>query len=130
MHYRWDLQLSDKAVIDLEVNCGAGKARLDLGNLDLDSVKVNMGAGEVDVDLRGKPARDYDVHISGGVGKATVWLPRNVGIRADAHGGIGSIDVVGLEKNGDHYENSLYDHSAVNVHVSVDGGIGQIRLIG
>ncbi|MGH9584085.1 MAG: toast rack family protein [Bryobacteraceae bacterium] len=130
MHYRWDLQLNDNPRLNVEVNCGAGKARLELGSLDLENVKVNMGAGEVDVDLRGKPSQDYDVHVSGGVGKATVWLPRNVGIRADAHGGIGSIDVVGLEKTGDHYENALYDHSNVNIHVTVEGGIGEIRLIG
>lgn len=130
MHYRWDLQINDQPRVDLEVNCGAGKARLELGSLTLQNVRVNMGAGQVDLDLRGRPAQDYDVHVSGGVGQATVWLPRDVGIRADAHGMLGSIDVVGLEKNGDHYENALYDHSKVNLHITVDGAIGQIRLIG
>lgn len=130
MRYRWDLQISDTPRVDVAVNCGAGRARLELGSLALQNVKVNMGAGQVDLDLRGKPSRDYDVHVSGGVGQATIWLPHNVGIRADAHGMLGSIDVVGLQKDGDHYENDLYNHSDVNVHVRVDGAIGQIRLIG
>jgi hypothetical protein len=130
MHYRWDLQVNDNPRLDLVVNCGAGKTRLELGSVALESAKVNMGAGEVDVDLRGKPAQDYEVHVSGGVGKATIWLPRNVGIRADAHGVLGSIDVVGLEKTGDHYQNALYRHADVNIHVTVDGAIGEIRLIG
>jgi hypothetical protein len=89
-----------------------------------------MGAGQVDLDLRGHPARDYEVNISGGVGQATVRLPQEVGIRADAHGGIGSINVSGLRKVGDHYENDLYDKTKVNLRLSVAGGIGEIRIIG
>ena len=127
--YHWDLELNDKVALDLALNCGAGQARLNLGDLDLRSVTVHMGAGQVDLDLRGHPTRDYDVNVSGGVGQATVHLPQGVGVRAEAHGGIGSIDVNGLEKRGDHYENSLYDNAKVNVRLRVEGGIGEIRII-
>ena len=125
----WDLQLNDQVTTDLALNCGAGQARLDLGNVMLRELTVHMGAGQVDLDLRGKPTRDYDVNISGGVGQATVHLPEGVGIRAEAHGGIGSITVTGLEKQGDHWQNSLYDNGKVNVRVKVQGGIGEIRII-
>jgi N-terminal domain of toast_rack, DUF2154 len=126
----WDLELSDKVLLDFELNVGAGHTRLEMGDMDLQHVAINMGAGQVDLDLRGKPARDYDVDLSGGVGQATVRVPESVGVRADAHGGIGSINVSGLEKRGDHYENSLYGNSKVNVHLKVQGGIGEIRIIG
>lgn len=128
--YRWDLALNDSVQLDLSLNCGAGEARLDLGDLDLRSVEVHMGAGQVDLDLRGKPSRDYDVNIAGGVGQATVRLPEGVGVWAQAHGGLGSINITGLEKRGDHYENSLCDTSKVNVRLKVEGGIGEIRIIG
>jgi hypothetical protein len=88
-----------------------------------------MGAGQVDLDLRGKPTHDYDVSISGGVGQATVYLPQGVGIWAQAHGGLGSITVTGLDKQDDHWQNNLYDNSKVNVRLKVEGGIGQIRII-
>jgi len=68
------------------------------------------------------------VKISGGVGQANVKLPRDVGIWAEAHGGIGSITVRGLEKHGDHWENDLYDKAKVNVRLEVAGGIGEIRI--
>jgi hypothetical protein len=126
----WDLNLNDHVLWDVTVNCGAGQARLDLGALNLRSLAVHLGVGQVDLNLEGAPKRDYDVNISGGVGQATVRLPKNVGISAEAHGGIGSIDVTGLEKKGDHYENGLYDKAKVNLHVKVQGGIGEIRLIG
>ncbi|MBV9766681.1 MAG: hypothetical protein JOZ48_17680, partial [Acidobacteriaceae bacterium] len=78
----------------------------------------------------GKPSRDYDVNISGGVGQATINLPEGVGVYAEAHGGIGSVNVTGLEKRGDHWENTLYDNSKVNLRLKVQGGIGEIRIIG
>ena len=127
--YRWDLTLNDNVLMDLTLNCGAGQARLDLGKLDLRTVTVHMGAGQVDLDLRGHPKRDYDVTVSGGVGQATIRLPSGVGVRAEAHGGLGSIDVSGLEKHGDHYENSLYDNADANIRLKVEGGIGEIRII-
>ncbi len=127
--YVWDLQLNNQIITDLALNCGAGQARLDLGDVTLRGLAVHMGAGQVDLDLRGKPTRDYDVNISGGVGQATVHLPEGVGIWAQAHGGIGSITVTGLDKQGDHWQNSLYDNSKVNVRVKVEGGIGEIRII-
>lgn len=129
-HYVWDLQVNNKVLLDLSAKCGAGQARLDLGDLSLRTVEVHMGAGQVDIDLRGKPARDYDVDISGGVGQANVHLPQGVGIWAEAHGGIGSVTVTGLDKKDDHWENSLYDKGGVNVRVKVNGGIGEIRIIG
>lgn len=85
----WDLALSDKVLLDFTLNCGAGEGRLDIGSLDLERVKVTIGAGQIDLDLRGTPAHDYDVDVSGGVGQATIRLPQNVGLRADAHNGIG-----------------------------------------
>jgi hypothetical protein len=126
----WDLQLNDSAVLDLAIKCGAGQAELNLGDVALRSLDVQMGAGQVDLDLRGTPKRDYEVNISGGVGQATVRLPQGVGIRADAHGGLGSIDVSGLNKSGDHYENDLYDKGKVNIRLNVQGGIGQISIHG
>lgn len=126
----WDLQLANKILLDLTVNCGAGQARLDLGDVKLRYLQVHIGVGQVDLDLSGKPQRDYDVTINGGIGQANVHLPEGVGIWAEAKGGIGSINVTGLQKHGDHWENDLYDKAKVNVHIDVKGGIGEIRLIG
>jgi hypothetical protein len=126
----WNLQLNDKVLLDLALNCGAGQARLDLGGLNLRNATVHMGAGQVDLNLEGHPTRDYDVSISGGVGQATVRLPHNVGIRAEAHKGIGSVTVTGLEQKNGAWENSLYDNAKVNVRLKVESGIGEIRIIG
>ena len=130
VHNEWDLQLANRLLLDLTVNCGAGQAKLDLGDVKLRDLQVHIGVGQVDLDLTGKPTRDYDVTIHGGIGQANVRLPEGVGIYATAHGGIGSINVTGLEKHGDHWQNDLFDKAKVNVRVEVNGGIGEIRLIG
>ncbi len=129
VHYNWNVDLNEQVPLGLNLNCGAGKARLDVGNLNLTHVDVHMGAGEVDLDLGGHPSHDYSVEVSGGVGQATVRLPQNVGIRAEAHGGLGSIDVRGLTKHDDFYSNDLLGKSPVTVTVRVNGGVGQIRIL-
>ena len=125
----WDLNLGSKALLDVAVNCGAGQAEMALGKARLRRLDVHMGAGQVDLDLRGEPQHDYDVKIAGGVGQATIHLPQGVGIRADAHGGIGSINVEGLTMHGDHYENDSYQSAKVTVRLTVEGGVGEIRII-
>ena len=126
---RWDFELNSAVLLHLELNCGAGRARLELGDLNLQNVNLHMGAGEVDLDLEGHPSHSYDVNVAGGVGRATIRLPQKVGIRAEAHGGLGSIEVRGLTKHDDYYSNDLYGKGSVNVNIKVEGGIGEIRIL-
>jgi uncharacterized protein DUF2154 len=129
VNYRWNVRLNDKVPLDISAEFGAGQARMNLGSLDLRSVRIEMGVGEVRVDLRGKPTRDYNVNIQGGVGQATVYLPRDVGVVAKAAGGIGNISVHGLEKRGGQYINPARENAPVTIHLNVEGGVGEINLI-
>jgi hypothetical protein len=126
---RWDVKLNDGVLTDLTVELGAGQAALKLGSMRLRDVNVQIGAGELDVDLRGTPASSYNVRIEGGAGSATVFLPANARIFATASGGIGSIQVDGLEERGGHWINPRGEHSPVTVRLEVRGGVGEIRLI-
>jgi N-terminal domain of toast_rack, DUF2154 len=127
--YRWDLQLNNKVPMDLKVNFGAGDAHLDLGSLALHSVEVDMGVGKLQMDLHGSPKHDYEVHVHGGVGEATIRLPGDIGIWAEAQGGIGAINVRGLRKEGDHWESESYPRAKIKIKVDVQGGIGSVNLI-
>jgi len=124
----WDLRLNNKVPMDLRVDQGAGRAKLNLGGLALSRLEVKIGAGETDVDLTGDWKNDLTASIQGGVGRATVRLPTDVGVRASAQGGIGAIHVHGLRKDGDAYVNEAYGKSPVTVNVDVKGGIGEINL--
>ena len=127
--YEWDLQLNNKVPVDLEVHFGAGKARLDLGSLQLHGVNVQMGVGQLDMDLRGPVKASYNVSIHGGIGEATVHLPSDAGVMAEAQGGIGSINVRGLHRDGNRWISDSYDLAEHKIRVDVQGGIGTIRLV-
>jgi hypothetical protein len=126
--YKWNLRLNDKLPIDFVTNLGAGEARLNLGSMNLRGVEIHMGVGRVELDLRGAPTHDYNVQIHGGIGEAVVHLPSTVGIVATAAGGIGNIDVHGLDKSNGRWTNAAYEHSPVTIHIDVKGGIGNITL--
>ncbi len=125
----WNLRFNDSVSMDLVAKMGAGEAHLNLGGLNLRSVAFDLGAGEVNVDLRGYPKRSYDVKIQGGVGQATVHVPKSVGISATAVGGIGEVNVSGLEKRNDRWINPGHESDPLNIRLDVKGGVGQIDVI-
>lgn len=125
---RWRMKLAGDLPLDLMVRCGAGENRLDLRELTLRGVEMHFGVGEVDVDLRNKPTKSYSVKIYGGIGQATVIVPAGVGVEAEASGGIGEINVRGMNKDGSRWINEAYDPSKPVIRLEVKGGIGQIDI--
>jgi hypothetical protein len=127
--YVWDLRFNNQKALDLDVKCGAGESRLNLGDLTLRRVNVEMGVGQLRMDLRGTPKNDYEVSVHGGIGEATIYLPENVGIDAHVEGGIGGIHAPGLQKREGRYVNDSYGRAKTTVRLDVEGGIGSINLI-
>lgn len=127
--YDWDVRFNREVPLELHVEFGAGEAHLDLGSLDLRRVSVQMGVGTIDMDLRGQVKHDYSVSIHGGVGEAKVYLPADVGVYAEASGGIGEIKAAGLHHEDSHYFNDAYQKSKYTVRLDIQGGVGSIQLI-
>lgn len=125
----WDIRLSDQVPTELNANLGAGKANLNLVGMKLSRFEFNLGAGETDVNLDGHWSQNLAGSVQGGVGKATLHLPRDVGVRVTAQGGIGAINANGFTKNGDVYTNDAYGKSPVSLDINVQGGVGEINLV-
>jgi hypothetical protein len=124
----WNLKLAENVPLDLEIDLGAGHGELNLAHIELSRLKVNIGAGQVNVDLTGERGKDLQAELHGGVGEAIVRLPKNIGVIAVVHGGLGSIDVRGLKEEDGQYVNAAYGKSPNTLHLTVEGGIGQIKL--
>jgi hypothetical protein len=124
----WDLRLNNKTPMEMNVDMGAGRSTLTLGGLALTRLEMNMGAGEAIVDLTGNWKKDLSAQIHGGVGRATIRLPREVGVHVVAQGGLGSINAGDFQKQGDAYVNDLYGKSPVTLRIEVEGGVGEINL--
>lgn len=123
-----DIRLKNGVPMDLEVELGAGKSELTVGSLELRKLDVRVGVGECTVDLAGDWKENMKATIKGGIGKTTVLLPEDVGVRVRAHGGIGEIRRGPLEQKGDVFVNETYGKSPVTLDVEVAGGIGEINL--
>jgi hypothetical protein len=126
--YEWALRFSNEVPMEMTVEQGAGSTNLDLVGLELSKLKVNIGAGETTINLDGEWKNDLAASIHGGVGQATLKLPRDVGVRVVAHGGLGAINASGFSKDGDAYVNDAYGKSSVTLRVEVEGGVGEINL--
>jgi hypothetical protein len=124
----WSVHFGD-VPLDLNVNMGAGQGDLNLHGIDLTRLRIEMGAGQINLDLTGERKQNFDVDVQGGVGEARIRLPHDVGVEIKADGGIGSIDTQGLRKEGGRWVNEAYGKSPVTIHMNVEGGIGEIRLI-
>ncbi len=124
-----DIELDTVNVTNLDIKLGAGKAEIDLGgNRSLEDFELDMGAGEVMLDLTGDWEHDVEVNIQGGVGKTTLRLPQNIGVRVKVDKGIGDVDTSGLYRRNNTYVNSAYDDAAITLEVNVQAGIGKVNL--
>jgi uncharacterized protein DUF2154/cell wall-active antibiotic response 4TMS protein YvqF len=127
-HNDWNLRFNDSIPLELKVEMGAGEGRLHLRDIPVTRLTLNMGAGRVMVDLSGDRKKDVDADIEGGVGEATVRLPRNVGVIAHAEGGIGGISAPDFRKQDSEYTNDAYGKAPATIHLKVSGGVGTIKL--
>jgi hypothetical protein len=148
--YEWELRLNDEVPMEMDITMGAGRSDLVLGSLSLTRLdletgagdvtldltgsasltrlNVDAGVGEITVDLTGDWSRDLDADIKAGVGKLTILLPRDVGVRVDVEGGISDTDTRGLNRDGDAYVNDTYGESEVTLRVDIQAGIGDVNL--
>jgi N-terminal domain of toast_rack, DUF2154/Domain of unknown function (DUF5668) len=128
-HNEWDLRFNNSTPLNLKVEMGAGEGRLHLRDVPVTSLTLNMGAGRVMVDLTGDRKKDIDADIEGGVGQATVRLPRSIGVIARAEGGIGGISAPDFRKHDSGYTNAAYGKTPVTIRLKVEGGVGTISLL-
>jgi len=126
----WFLRFGGAAPVDFKVNMGAGDNDLRLNGLNVSGLEINMGAGELHLDFTGVRTTTMEANIQGGVGEATIRLPKEIGVRVNASGGIGSINAHGLKRDGDDYVNEAYGKAASTINLRVEGGVGQITLLG
>jgi hypothetical protein len=125
----WNLRFGSGAPLDMNLQMGAGQSNLRLSDIPMNRLKIEMGAGELNLDLTGDRKSDLDADIQGGAGKAVVRLPKNVGVRVHASGGIGSVNAHGLHHEGDQYENDAYGKTPATIDMNIEGGVGEIDLI-
>ena len=149
IRYEWEVHLNDDLPMNLSVTMGAGNGELVLSNLFLDSFDFKGGAGEVDIDLRGSTVSDLGVAlgagnvaldlsgqwhqdtqatIKGGLGRVTLVLPSDIGVRVTTQGMLSKINAPDLFNNSGVYTNAAYGQSDATMNIDIESGIGEIVL--
>jgi hypothetical protein len=130
IEYIWTLGFNEAMPLDMTINLGLGRNTLDMSRLNLTGLNVRNGVGETTLNLNGSYSQNFDVDIVGGVGSTTVTVPTAVGVRLETTTGLGSVNVVGLRRDGDTYINDAFGVSPVTINVKVQGGVGEITVEG
>ena len=127
-HNLWDLRFSDDVPLNLDLTVGAGHGDVDLRGIDVRDLTLNFGTGELNLDLSGPRKNNLVATIKGGVGSAKIRLPKDVGVSVHASGGIGAISAHGLIEHDKNYVNDAFGKSPTSITLTIQGGIGSIRL--
>jgi hypothetical protein len=128
VRYDWDLKFNRSVPMNLEINMDVGKSEVDLSGIVVRRLDLVAGVGECTVDLSGPRTSDLDATIKAGVGKLTLIMPADVGVRVKAQGRLGHIGTDGLKTEGDAWVNESWGKTNTSVRVEVEGGIGEVEL--
>jgi N-terminal domain of toast_rack, DUF2154 len=125
----WVIRLNEDLLAELKVKFGAGRASLRPVGLMLARLRVDSGVGELILDLSGSWQHNMEAFVKTGIGDTTIILPHSAGIRIQTTVGLGSIDVQNLTWDGEAYTNALYGHAPVYLDITLQGGIGKLKLL-
>jgi hypothetical protein len=114
---------------DLEVNVGAADftGRL-LANANADQIRVRGGLGSVDLDFNGTWTHDVSVATRLAVGKLTLHVPADVGVRVEVQRVAAGFDHADLVKRDDAWYSTNYDTAPFKLKVHAETFFGAIEI--
>jgi len=125
---KWSVELSEKIPMELRLDLGVGRARIDLGGVPVSKLDIQVGVGGMDLDLSGPRGESLSGQIEGGIGQAEILLPEDIGVRLRIDGGLGSIDAPGFIRDGETFRNEAWGKTPVEIDLDIEAGIGRIDL--
>ena len=128
---RWTLGLSGEVPLDLRLEAGAAKARLDLSQLRVRNLDLQGGASEIRVRLP-RNAGATSIRAETGVASLVIEVPDGVGARIRSRIALGSssVDQARFPRTGDGYASPDYAGAANRADIEVRGGIGSVQVVG
>jgi len=113
--------------LDVDIGAASFEAR-NLGNANVAKVRVHGGVGGVELDFGGQWQQDMDVNVDLALGKLTLHVPRDVGVRVEVEKFLASFDEQGLEKRADAYYSDNWDKAKYHLRLRAQTTFGGIEL--
>lgn len=110
---RWDVGITKRIPVTMEIKGGVGESELDLGDLQLEGLVVDVGVGDLSLSLPASEV-EYAVRLDGGVGETNIDIARGANVTLTIDGSVGDVRI------------NLPSNAEVRVDASV--GVGNIRL--
>lgn len=122
----WDVQLSPRIPLRLDIASGVSRSRIDLTGLELERLDLRGGLGEIEARLSERGA--YQARVSGGMGALTVIVPEGAEARLRVDGGLGAVNVSSrFERQGSYYVTPGY-RSGEAIEIVINGGVGVLSV--
>lgn len=113
----------------LDVQLGAaGFVITNLGNANVEYISVEGGVGSVDLDFGGAITQDVTVDANVALGKFSLRLPPDVGVRVEVKKLLASFEHPGLYKQGNAYYSNNWDDAKVRMRVRAETVFGAIEI--
>jgi hypothetical protein len=113
--------------LDVEVGAASFEGR-NLANANAATLRVHGGVGSVELDFGGQWSQDMTADVDLTLGKLTLHLPRDVGVRVDVEKFLASFDQQGLQKRGDAYYSENWDAAKYHLRLRASTTLGGIEI--
>lgn len=114
---------------DLEINVGAADfAARQLGNANAEQIRVRGGVGGVDLDFSGTWTHDVNVTTRLVVGKLTLHVPADVGLRVELHRIAAGFEHTGLIKRDDAWYSPNFESAPYKLRLKAETLFGKLEI--
>jgi hypothetical protein len=114
---------------ELNVDVGAASfTALHLGNANADQIRVRGGMGAIDLDFSGTWQRDLTVLTRVGIGKTTLRVPDDVGVRLEIQRVVAGFDHEGMVKRDDAWYSRNWDTATRKLRIRAETVFGALEL--
>ena len=115
---------------ELNVDVGAASfTALNLGNANADEIRVRGGMGSIDLDFSGSWQRDLTVLTRVAIGKMTLRVPDDVGVRLEIKRVAAGFDHEGMVKRADAWYSKNWDTAPRKLRIRAETVFGDLELM-
>ncbi len=125
----YDIELNKEIEWNIDVNMGAVSGIIDLSELQINTFDLELGAGDIDMKFGDKNSLT-EVNIDAGASNIDVYIPKNVGIKINSHGGLSHMDLKGggWVRTQNNYYSPNYDEAQRKIVLDITMGVGQVSV--
>lgn len=124
----WDIMLTQKIPLNLELNFGATEADLDLSSLRVSRFSVDAGASTIDLVV---PRIGHTQgSLTTGAAAIDIEIPEGVAANIRIEGGLNAIDIdqSRFPKVGDRFVSPDYETAENRIDLRIDSGVSSISI--